>query len=175
MLRRGLGLRNVSIYDLPHVSTVLPFLSFRWMSKEPAEIFEAVRFTPSNLFRKYDADYLLGRRRRIHHPIEAPLVCVAIWATERGPQARRLGHPHALQRHPLQPGLPPICRYNSHTMLTKFLYQVLNGKFQKEFTAIEDDLEKEGDDNPLAQLYIKSAESELGQGEKRVRARLGLS
>lgn len=55
------------------------------------------------------------------------------------------------------------------------MYQVLNGKFQKEFTAIEDDLEKEGDDNPLAQLYIKSAESELGQGEKRVRARLGLS
>ena len=53
--------------------------------------------------------------------------------------------------------------------------QVLNGKFQREFTQIEDDLEKEGDENPLNQLYLKSEQTELGQGEKRVRARLGLS
>lgn len=50
MLRRGLGLRNVSIYSLSHIPNVLQFLSFRWMSKEPAEIFEAVRSIPSNLF-----------------------------------------------------------------------------------------------------------------------------
>ena len=50
--------------------------------------------------------------------------------------------------------------------------QVLNGKFQKEFSQIEDDLEKEGDENPLNILYKKSEESELGQAEKRVRARL---
>ena len=53
--------------------------------------------------------------------------------------------------------------------------QVLNGKFQKEFTKIEDDLEKEGPENPLEQLYAKAAETELGVGEKKVRARLGLS
>lgn len=53
--------------------------------------------------------------------------------------------------------------------------QVLNGKFQKEFTAIEDDLEKEGPENPLAKLYAKAGETELGVGEKKVRARLGLS
>lgn len=50
--------------------------------------------------------------------------------------------------------------------------QVLNGKFCKEFTAIEEDLEKEGDENPLNVLYTKSEASELGQAEKRVRARL---
>ncbi|KAI0669833.1 IlvN-domain-containing protein [Trametes maxima] len=50
--------------------------------------------------------------------------------------------------------------------------QVLNGKFCKEFSKIEDDLEKEGDANPLNQLYQKSEASELGQAEKRVRARL---
>ena len=50
--------------------------------------------------------------------------------------------------------------------------QVLNGKVQKEFSKIEDDLEKEGDANPLNVLYKKSEESELGQAEKRVRARL---
>ena len=49
---------------------------------------------------------------------------------------------------------------------------MLNGKFQKEFSKIEDDLEKEGDENPLNILYKKSEESELGQAEKRVRARL---
>ncbi|KII93747.1 hypothetical protein PLICRDRAFT_403513 [Plicaturopsis crispa FD-325 SS-3] len=50
--------------------------------------------------------------------------------------------------------------------------QVLNGKFCKEFSAIEADLEKEGDANPLNVLYTKSEASELGQAEKRVRARL---
>lgn len=50
--------------------------------------------------------------------------------------------------------------------------QVLNGKFCKEFSKIEEDLEKEGDANPLNVLYQKSEESELGQAEKRVRQRL---
>ncbi|KAG6890438.1 hypothetical protein C0995_008792 [Termitomyces sp. Mi166 len=50
--------------------------------------------------------------------------------------------------------------------------QVLNGKFCEEFSKIEDDLEKEGPENPLNELYRKSEESELGQAEKRVRARL---
>lgn len=50
--------------------------------------------------------------------------------------------------------------------------QVLNGKFCKEFTKIEADLEKEGAANPLNELYRRSEESELGQAEKRVRARL---
>ncbi|KAI0801198.1 IlvN-domain-containing protein [Fomes fomentarius] len=50
--------------------------------------------------------------------------------------------------------------------------QVLNGKFCKEFSKIEEDLEKEGDANPIEILYQKSEASELGQAEKRVRARL---
>ncbi|TFK77132.1 IlvN-domain-containing protein [Pluteus cervinus] len=50
--------------------------------------------------------------------------------------------------------------------------QVLNGKFCKEFSKIEDDLEKEGLDNPLNELYRRMEESELGQAEARVRARL---
>jgi len=50
--------------------------------------------------------------------------------------------------------------------------QVLNGKFCGEFSKIEADLEKEGDENPLNQLYKKSEETELVQAEKRVRARL---
>ena len=52
--------------------------------------------------------------------------------------------------------------------------QVLNGKFQKEFSQFEDALERTDETNPLTQLYLKSEESELAQGEKRVRARLGL-
>ncbi|KAH7916408.1 IlvN-domain-containing protein [Hygrophoropsis aurantiaca] len=50
--------------------------------------------------------------------------------------------------------------------------QILNGKFTKEFSKIEDDLEKEGLDNPLNELYRRSEEIELVQAEKRVRARL---
>lgn len=50
--------------------------------------------------------------------------------------------------------------------------QVLNGKFCKEFSKIEEDLEKEGAENPLNVLYAKSEASELGQAEKRVRDRL---
>ena len=48
----------------------------------------------------------------------------------------------------------------------------MNGKFCGEFSKIEEDLEKEGDANPLNQLYKKSEETELVQAEKRVRARL---
>ena len=50
--------------------------------------------------------------------------------------------------------------------------QVLNGKFQREFSAIEADLEKEGDANPLNKLYTEHGKSELGEAETRVRARL---
>ena len=50
--------------------------------------------------------------------------------------------------------------------------QVLNGKFCKKFSEIEQDLEKEGDANPLNQLYKAHEQSELAQAEQRVRARL---
>ncbi|KAF8898783.1 Acetohydroxy acid isomeroreductase, catalytic domain-containing protein, partial [Infundibulicybe gibba] len=50
--------------------------------------------------------------------------------------------------------------------------QVLNGKFCREFSKIEEDLEKDGPENPLNELYRRSGETELGQAEKRVRARL---
>ena len=50
--------------------------------------------------------------------------------------------------------------------------QVLSGKFCKEFSQIEEDLEKEGDANPLNQLYKEHENSELGQAERGVRERL---
>lgn len=50
--------------------------------------------------------------------------------------------------------------------------QVLNGAFCKKFSRIEADLEKEGPENPLNELYRRSEETELAQAEKRVRARL---
>ncbi|KXN90061.1 RNA-binding protein rsd1 [Leucoagaricus sp. SymC.cos] len=50
--------------------------------------------------------------------------------------------------------------------------QILSGKFSKEFSQLEDDLEKEGEGNPLNELYRRTEESELAQAEKRVRARL---
>ncbi|KAF8521503.1 IlvN-domain-containing protein [Gautieria morchelliformis] len=47
--------------------------------------------------------------------------------------------------------------------------QILNGKFANEFSKIEADLEKTGDDNPLERLYKQTEASELGQAEIRVR------
>jgi len=52
--------------------------------------------------------------------------------------------------------------------------QILNGKFCEEFSKIEHELEKTGDENPLQQLYKKADESELGQAEARVRSRLAV-
>lgn len=51
--------------------------------------------------------------------------------------------------------------------------RVLNGAFAKEFSKIEDALEKEGPENPLEELYRRSEETELGKAEIRVRSRLG--
>jgi hypothetical protein len=48
----------------------------------------------------------------------------------------------------------------------------LNGKFASEFSKIEPDLEKEGDGNPLVELYKKSEEMELAKAERRVRQSL---
>ncbi|KAG6890370.1 hypothetical protein C0992_001960 [Termitomyces sp. T32_za158] len=45
--------------------------------------------------------------------------------------------------------------------------RVLNGKFCEEFSKIEDDLEKDGPENPLNELYRRAEESELSQAEKR--------
>jgi hypothetical protein len=50
--------------------------------------------------------------------------------------------------------------------------QILSGKFCEAFSQIEDDLDKEGDTNPLNELYKRSEEMELVKAEKRVRARL---
>jgi hypothetical protein len=62
------------------------------------------------------------------------------------------------------------CRLTTSGYL--LVIQVLNGRFCREFSKIEADLEKEGSANPLNELYRKSQESELGQAEKRVRTRL---
>ncbi|KAL5495414.1 RSD1 [Sanghuangporus weigelae] len=45
--------------------------------------------------------------------------------------------------------------------------QVLNGKFAREFSKIEDALEKEGPENPLNELHRRAEETELGQAEMR--------
>ena len=50
--------------------------------------------------------------------------------------------------------------------------QVLNGKFCKEFSQIEADLEKQDATNPLEKLYAEHSKSELAQAEQRVRSRL---
>ena len=49
----------------------------------------------------------------------------------------------------------------------------MNGKFAQELSKIEDDLEKDGPENPLNELYRRAEESELGRAEIRVRQRLG--
>ncbi|KAF4623561.1 hypothetical protein D9613_001775 [Agrocybe pediades] len=45
--------------------------------------------------------------------------------------------------------------------------QVLNGKFSKELSEIEADLELEGPENPLNKLYQRAEQTELAQAEKR--------
>lgn len=50
--------------------------------------------------------------------------------------------------------------------------QVLNGKFCREFSQIESDLEKQDESNPLQKLYAEHSKSELAQAEHRVRDRL---
>jgi hypothetical protein len=44
----------------------------------------------------------------------------------------------------------------------------------REFQAIEKELEVPGENNPLEQLYVESAKSELGVAEDKVFKRLGL-
>jgi hypothetical protein len=51
--------------------------------------------------------------------------------------------------------------------------RVLNGAFAKDFTAL--DTEGPGVEKALEELYAKADESDLAQGEARVRARLGLN
>ncbi|KAF9535438.1 IlvN-domain-containing protein [Crepidotus variabilis] len=61
----------------------------------------------------------------------------------------------------------------ARTHFKEILYnQVINGKFAKHLTSIEADLEKEGLQNPLNELYRRAEETELVQAEKRVRQRL---
>lgn len=50
--------------------------------------------------------------------------------------------------------------------------RILGGSFAKEFTAL--DAEGPGVDKKLEELYAKAGETELAEGEKRVRDRLGL-
>lgn len=50
--------------------------------------------------------------------------------------------------------------------------RILGGSFAKEFTAL--DTEGPGVEQKLEQLYAQAGQSELAEGEKRVRDRLGL-
>ncbi|KAG6849509.1 hypothetical protein H0H93_007863 [Arthromyces matolae] len=106
----------------------------RWMSKEPAEIFER--------------------------------------AAEDG-FIQQLKHHSSVSQYGQLSGALALDGKQAREHFKHILHnQVLNGKFCEEFSKIEDDLEKEGDQNPLNELYRRSEESELGQAEKRVRARL---
>ncbi|KJA29463.1 hypothetical protein HYPSUDRAFT_61489 [Hypholoma sublateritium FD-334 SS-4] len=50
--------------------------------------------------------------------------------------------------------------------------QILNGKFCRDLSKIEADLELDGLQNPLNELYRRAEQTELSQAEKRVRERL---
>ena len=50
--------------------------------------------------------------------------------------------------------------------------RILNGAFAKEFMSLDTD--GPGVDKKLEELYERASQSELAQGEKRVRDRLGL-
>ncbi|KAI9750008.1 MAG: hypothetical protein M4579_006639 [Chaenotheca gracillima] len=52
--------------------------------------------------------------------------------------------------------------------------RVLGGEFAKEFSALDEDGDGDGIQKKLDSLYAEALKSELGQGEKRVRERLGL-
>ena len=106
----------------------------RWMSKEPAEIFER--------------------------------------AAEDG-FIRQLKHHSTVSQYGQLKGALSLDGTAIRAHFKEILYnQVLNGKFAGEFSKIENDLEKEGAENPLEELYRKTEESELGQAEIRVRERL---
>ncbi|EPQ60672.1 IlvN-domain-containing protein [Gloeophyllum trabeum ATCC 11539] len=105
-----------------------------WMSKEPAEIFEA--------------------------------------AADEG-FVTQLKHHSTVSQYGQLSGALKLDGTAAREHFKNILYnQILNGKFTKEFSQIENDLEKEGLDNPLNQLYQKAEEMELAQAEKRVRSRL---
>lgn len=123
---------------------IIPFLCVgltsvsnpRWMSKEPAEIFEA--------------------------------------ASDEG-FIKQLKHHSSVSQYGQLSGALKLDGTAIREHFKDILYnQVLNGKFQREFSKIEEELEKEGSANPLNRLYAQAEETELGQGEKKVRARLGL-
>lgn len=125
----------------------------RWMSKEPAEIFE--RAAEDGFIHQVCAFHLLFTFFLYSH------------------SGLQLKHHSTVSQFGQLNGALSLDGIAAREHFKHILYnQVLNGKFQKEFSKIEDDLEKEGDANPLNILYKRSEESELGQAEKRVRARL---
>lgn len=113
---------------------LLNLISFRWMSKEPAEIFER--------------------------------------AAEEG-FVEQLKHHSSVSQYGQLGGALKLDGAAAREHFKDILHnQVLNGKFCKEFSKIEDELEKEGEANPLNQLYAEHAKTPLVQAENRVRARL---
>ncbi|OJT04715.1 hypothetical protein TRAPUB_4509 [Trametes pubescens] len=123
-----------------------------WMSKEPAEIFE----------RAAEEGFI----QQLKHHSTVSQYGQLNGALALDGSAAREHFKHILNN---QVG---IRAYVDDDLADPRNPQVLNGKFCQEFSKIEDDLEKEGDANPLNVLYTKSEASELGQAEKRVRARL---
>jgi len=101
-------------------------------------------------------------------PAKAPLNRFSIRAAQWCPSFGWRKNQNRFQGHLAQPGVYVVRFYKS----TSNVKQVLNGEFCKKFSRIEKDLEKEGLENPLNELYRKTEETELVQAEKRVRAKL---
>lgn len=122
------------------------------MSKEPAEIFEraAEEGFITQVGRKYQA------RNVAHRVLDL-----------------QLKHHSTVSQYGQLSGALKLDGSAVRAHFKEILYnQVLNGKFCKEFSQIEGDLEKQDASNPLEQLYAEHGKSELGQAEQRVRGRL---
>lgn len=104
-----------------------------------------------------------------YYPVEAPLDLLSVWPVTRGIEFGWSWSKRPLQGYTIQPGMFFVS--DEHPDVNSV--QILSGKFAKEFSELEDALEKKGEGNPLDDLYRRSEESELGQAEKRVRSRLG--
>jgi ketol-acid reductoisomerase len=123
-------------------------LRYRWMSKEPAEIFE--RAAEDGFIRQLKHHSTVSQFGQLRGALS--LDGVAMRSHFQGilyNQVRKL--------------------FTWDECYSHLTIQILNGKFANEFSKIEADLEKTGDDNPLERLYKQTEASELGQAEIRVR------
>jgi len=86
---------------------------------------------------------------------------------------RQLKHHSTVSQYGQLSGALALDGISARAHFKDILYnQILNGKFSRELSKIEADLELVGPQNPLNELYRKAEETEMAQAEKRVRERL---